>query len=990
MIKKLINKIFIPRNERIIRKLWPIVHKVNEIYETYHNLKDEDLIKKTEEFTQRLKDGESDMDILPEAFALVKEACRRLVGKKWKITGQDYEWDMIPFDVQILGAIVLHQGKIAEMATGEGKTLVATMPLYLNAIIGRARGLKGDKRFLVNGTPRGINHLVTVNDYLARRDREWMGPVYEMLGLEVGVIQGGMEPQERKPEYNKDITYGTNNEFGFDYLRDNMVFRKEDKVQRGHIYAIIDEIDSILIDEARTPLIISGPVERTTNYLYKQMKPHVERVVKKQTILVNQILKDAERLLKEGKKEEAAKKLLLAKKGAPRSRKLFKLLQEPDMLKLTEKIELELLKEKKLQEFESELFYVIDEKSHNVDLTEKGRKEFLTIDRELFVLPDLSIELNKIEKDEKLTPREKFYEKERVIREYSEKSEKIHAIKQLLKAYSLYEKDVDYVVMDGKVIIVDEFTGRLMPGRRWSDGLHEAVEAKEGVEIQRETQTLATITLQNYFRMYEKLAGMTGTAITEAQEFWEIYKLDVVVIPTNKPVIREDLPDIIFKTKKEKYQAVIEEIKKNYKIGRPVLVGTTSVEVSELLSRMLKREGIPHHVLNAKHHQKEAEIVARAGQKYAVTIATNMAGRGTDIRLGEGVVELGGLYIIGTEKHEARRIDRQLRGRAGRQGDPGTTRFFLSLEDDLLRLFGADKVKELMERFGKKDEGPIESKLVTKALETAQKRVEMQNFEIRKRLLEYDDVMNKQREVIYGLRNEILEGENMKELILNEYVEDLLDELIERFLAGDEREEWNIDEFLGELSYHFLADFSDLKGLEDKEKIREEVRKRIKELYEMREEMFGEERMRDLERAALLFTLDNAWREHLYALDHLREGIYLRAYGQRDPLIEYKQEAYRMFEELLRRIRNETIHRLFHARIVEAERRVDTRKLREVRPDLVKSLSISRQGAETQGEQQTQVKPSITVKREFPKVGRNDPCPCGSGKKYKKCHGRNI
>ncbi|MEN3046145.1 MAG: preprotein translocase subunit SecA [Candidatus Hydrothermales bacterium] len=987
MISKIFKKIFVSRNERVIRKIWPIVKKVNEIYNTYHHLKPEDLIKKTEEFTYRIRDGEPDSSILPEAFALVKEACRRLVGKRWKITGIDYEWDMIPFDVQIIGAVVLHQGKIAEMATGEGKTLVATMPLYLNAIIGRARGLKGDKRFLVNGSPRGVNHLVTVNDYLARRDREWMGPVYEMLGLEVGVIQGGMEPHERKPEYNKDITYGTNNEFGFDYLRDNMVFRKEDKVQRGHIYAIIDEVDSILIDEARTPLIISGPVERTSNYLYKQMKPHVERVVKKQTLLINSVLNEAEKSLKDGNLEETARKVLLAKKGAPKSRKLFKLLQEPDILKLTEKIELELLKEKRLREFESELFYVIDEKSNTVDLTEKGRREFLSVDKELFTLPDLSVELSKIDRDEALSAREKFYEKEKIIREYSEKSEKIHAIKQLLKAYSLFEKDDEYVVMDGKVIIVDEFTGRLMPGRRWSDGLHEAIEAKEGVEIQRETQTLATITLQNYFRMYEKLAGMTGTATTEAQEFWEIYKLDVVSIPTNKPVIRVDLPDIIFKTKKEKYQAVIDEIKKNFKIGRPVLVGTTSVEVSELLSRMLKREGIPHHVLNAKYHQQEAEIVARAGQKYAVTIATNMAGRGTDIKLGEGVRELGGLYIIGTEKHEARRIDRQLRGRAGRQGDPGTTRFFLSLEDDLLRLFGSDKVKELMERFGKKDEGPIESKLVTKALETAQKRVEMQNFEIRKRLLEYDDVMNKQREVIYGLRNEILEGEDMKELILNEYVNDLVEELTEKYLKGEFKEEWNINELLSELYYHFLSDFSEIKNYDEKHKIKEFILMKIRELYEAREELFGKERMRELERAALLFTLDTAWREHLYSLDNLREGIYLRAYGQKEPLLEYKQEAYKMFDELLRRIRNETINRIFHSRIVESERRLDIGKLRELRPELVRSLTTLKEKGE---EEIKPVAQNLTYRREFAKVGRNDPCPCGSGKKYKKCHGRNI
>ncbi|MEO0240236.1 MAG: preprotein translocase subunit SecA, partial [candidate division WOR-3 bacterium] len=773
IFKNILKKIFVSRNERVLRKLWPYVHKINEIYEKIHNIRDEDLIKKTEEWKKAVQKGEITLDdIMIEAYAYVKEACRRLVGKSWEVCGIKTEWDMIPFDVQLIGAIVLHQGKIAEMATGEGKTLVATMPLYLNALTGRNC------------------HLVTVNDYLAKRDREWMGPVYESLGVSVGVIQAGMEPSERKPEYEKDITYGTNNEFGFDYLRDNMVFRKEDRVQRGHYYAIVDEVDSILIDEARTPLIISGPVERSTNYVYVKARPFVEEIVRKQNLLINNILQDAERLLKEGNKEEAAKKLLLAKRGAPKSKRLFKLLQEPDMMRLVENVELSLMKEKKLHEFDQALYYVIDEKAHSVDITEKGREEIHKREKDLFLLPDLSIELHEIDKREDLTPREKFFEKERILREYSEKSEKIHAIKQLFKAYSLFEKDVDYVVMDGKVIIVDEFTGRLMYGRRWSDGLHEAVEAKEGVTIQKETQTLATITIQNYFRMYEKLAGMTGTAITEAAEFWEIYKLDVVVIPTNKPCIRQDLPDIIFKTKKQKFKAVVDEVKKWYSIGRPVLVGTTSVETSEFLSRLLKKENIPHHVLNAKHHQKEAEIVARAGQKYAVTIATNMAGRGTDIKLGEGVKELGGLMIIGTEKHEARRIDRQLRGRSGRQGDPGTTKFFLSLEDDLLRLFGSDKVMALMERFGSKDEGPIESKMVTKALETAQKRVEMQNFEIRKRLLEFDDVMNKQREVIYGLRNEILDGSDVKKYIM-EYIEDIVMEIIEKYCPTDYKEDWD-------------------------------------------------------------------------------------------------------------------------------------------------------------------------------------------------------
>ena len=964
-----LRKLFPSRNERVLRKLWPIVHKINEIYDKIHDLKDEDLIKKTEEWKKAIQKEEITLDdILPEAYAYVKEACRRLCGKEWEVVGIKTKWDMIPFDVQLLGAIVLHQGKIAEMATGEGKTLVATMPLYLNALTGRNC------------------HLVTVNDYLARRDREWMGPVYESLGISVGVIQAGMEPHERRPQYEKDITYGTNNEFGFDYLRDNMVFRKEDKVQRGHYYAIVDEVDSILIDEARTPLIISGPVERSTNYVYVKVKGIVEDVVRKQNLLINSVLQEAEKLLKEGKKEEAAKKLLLARRGAPKSKRLFKLLQEPDMMRLVENFELSLMKEKKLSEFDSALYFVIDEKSHSVDITEKGREELQKKEKDLFLLPDLSIELHQIDLREDLTAREKFFEKERILREYSEKSEKIHAIKQLFKAYSLFEKDVDYVVMDGKVIIVDEFTGRLMYGRRWSDGLHEAVEAKEGVTVQRETQTLATITIQNYFRMYEKLAGMTGTAITEAAEFWEIYKLDVVVIPTNKPCIRQDLPDIIFKTKKQKFKAVVDEIKKWYSIGRPVLVGTTSVETSEFLSRLLKKENIPHHVLNAKHHQKEAEIVARAGQKYAVTIATNMAGRGTDIKLGEGVKELGGLMIIGTEKHEARRIDRQLRGRAGRQGDPGTTKFFLSLEDDLLRLFGSDKVMALMERFGSKDEGPIESKMVTRALETAQKRVEIQNFEIRKRLLEFDDVMNKQREVVYGLRNEILEGSDVKNYIMD-YIEEIVDEIIEKYCPTDYKEDWDILNLKGELGFHFLSDFKGIEDAKNRDELKDNIMKEIEIIYKEREELIGEEKMREVERMALLYTLDEAWRDHLYSLDHLREGIYLRAYGQKDPLVEYKQESYKMFEELMRRIRNETVHRVLRIQVAQIPKRV----LERVRAEHPEFSQKRLEGKEeprgiVREKEETQVKRPFV--REIPKVGRNDPCPCGSGKKYKHCHGK--
>ncbi|MEO0285211.1 MAG: preprotein translocase subunit SecA [candidate division WOR-3 bacterium] len=933
MFKFLIDKIIGSRNEREIRKLWPKVEEINAIYETFHGLKDEDILKKTEDFEKRIRDGENPDNILPEAFALVKEVTRRLCGKKWEVTGHMWEWNMIPFDVQLLGAIVLYQGKIAEMKTGEGKTLVATMPLYLHGIIGRIKGT-------------GV-HLVTVNDYLARRDRQWMGPVYESLGLSVGVIQNEMDTAKRKIEYAKDITYGTNNEFGFDYLRDNMVYRAEDRVQRGHYYAIVDEVDSILIDEARTPLIISGPVEYSSAEIYRSMKPLAENLVRKQTQLVTQILFVAENLLKQGKEVEAAEKIIQAKLGMPKAKKLFKLLQEPGVMKLVDKVELELMKEiniggektKRIEELKEELYFWVDEKSHAVEITEKGREEVEKREKSLFALPDLSTELHKIDHDQNLSSREKFYEKERILREYADKSDKIHALKQLLKAYMLFEKDVDYVVMDGKVIIVDEFTGRLMPGRRWSDGLHEAVEAKEGVAIQRETQTLATITIQNYFRMYEKLAGMTGTAATEAQEFWEIYKLDVIQIPTNKPIRRIDYPDVIFKTKKEKYEAIVNEIEKWHKVGRPILVGTTSVEVSELLSRLLKRKGIPHQVLNAKYHEREAEIIARAGQYGAVTIATNMAGRGTDIKLGEKVVKAKecainnenptctedpkkcmkevpcGLYIIGTEKHESRRIDNQLRGRAGRQGDPGSSRFFLSLEDDLLRLFGSDRVMELMERFGSKDEGPIESPMVTKALETAQKRVEMQNFQIRKRLLEYDDVMNKQREVIYKLRNDILDDKDLRGMVMD-YAKGLAEDLIDKHLQSSVKDEsWNLKDLRGELAYYFLYDFSEIEAVQEKEEVKEKVFEKIEELYREREDAFGEEKMREIEKVVLLTSLDHLWREHLYALDHLREGVYLRAYAQKDPLVEYKKESLELFDELMEKIRNESVMRIFRIEV---------------------------------------------------------------------------
>ncbi len=913
---------------------------------------------------------------------------------------------MVPFDVQLIGAIVLHEGKIAEMKTGEGKTLVATMPLYFNAVIGRAKGLKGERDFIVDGEPRGSCHLVTVNDYLAARDREWMGPVYEFLGLSVGCIQAGMTPEERKPHYNSDITYGTNNEFGFDYLRDNMVLRYEDKVQRGHHYAIIDEVDSILIDEARTPLIISGPVEKTEKG-FDKIKPLVAKLHHAQTVLVNRIVDEGERLLKQGKEYEAGVKFLQARRGSPKHKRLLKIEQETGVKKLIERVELDFIRDKKFHSIDDELYFIIDEKQNITELTEKGRQTLAPNDPNAFTLPDLSTEIGRIEKDDRLTPKEKIYKKEKAYEEYAKKSEMLHNFHALLKAYTLFERDVDDVVQDGKVIIVDEFTGRLMPGRRFSDGLHQALEAKEGVRVQEETQTYATITLQNYFRMYDKLAGMTGTAATEAKEFWEIYKLDVVVIPTNEPVRRIDYGDVIYKTRREKYNAVLNEIEYWHKQHRPILVGTTSVEVSETLSRMLRRRGINHSVLNAKHHQKEAEIIAKAGQPDAVTIATNMAGRGTDIKLGKGVVKGEGCYlvrpsgkpckyweeepgrclkevpcgllIIGTERHESRRIDNQLRGRAGRQGDPGSSKFFLSLEDDLMRVFGSDKVAAIMDRFGQKEMEPLQHPLVTKAIENAQKRVEMRNFEIRKRLLEYDDVMNKQREVVYHLRDEILKGENLKDIYMDIAAE-FLDDLIAKYAVSKYPEEWQWDDLKGEFAMVFLTDF-DIPAEEIPKMKPEILHKRLLELAEIRlqqrKEELGEELFNELLRFVLLRTIDTKWRDHLYSLDALREGIGLRAYAQKDPLVEYKQESFRMFNEMMGDFYKEAITLLYRAQVGPAPEKVALRApVRAYKPTLTATKT-----------QASKPEP-VTAVRKVPKVGRNDPCPCGSGKKYKYCCGR--
>jgi len=990
----IISKLFGTKHDRDIKKILPIVEKINQYYDEYQSLSDEELKAKTEEFKARLEEarkevreteGEIDEEtledriyeteqdmldkLLPEAFAVVKDTCRRLMGTKWDVCGIPIEWDMIPFDVQLIGAVVLHQGKIAEMKTGEGKTLVATMPMYLNALTGR-------------GT-----HLVTVNDYLAKRDSEWMGKIYEFLGLTVGCILNDMDSEQRKEIYKCDITYGTNNEFGFDYLRDNMAIREDDLVQREHHYAIVDEVDSVLIDEARTPLIISGPVSVST-HKFHELNPRVKSLVARQRDLVNSIVSDAKKLLDNEKEYEAGIKILQAYRGAPRNKQLVKLLNEVGTKKLMRKVENDYLRDKKMGEIDEELYFSIDEKSNIIDLTEKGRNALAPDDPEMFVLPDLSEELHKIETDQNLDRTEKEKQKEELQSLYSERSERIHNISQLLRAYSLFEKDNEYVIQDGKVMIVDEFTGRLMSGRRYSDGLHQAIEAKEGVKIERETQTLATITLQNYFRMYKKLAGMTGTAETESQEFWEIYKLDVTVIPTNKPVVRADYDDQIYKTKREKYNAVIEEIEENISKGRPILVGTVNVDVSETLSRMLKRRGVKHNVLNAKHHQQEAEIIAHAGRAGAVTIATNMAGRGTDIKLGQGVREAGGLHIIGTERHEARRIDLQLKGRSGRQGDPGSSRFFLSLEDDLMRLFGSERIAGVMDRIGVQEGEVIQHPLITKQIEKAQKKVEAHNFSIRKHLLEYDNVMNQQREVVYNRRAHALKGKNMKEDI-TEMLEDYISEKVEAYTDPKTYpEEWNWDGLKQDFLKVMLMDIDEDKlrnSVNKPEDLNDILEERAKQMYSRKENFLGKELMRHLERIAILKVIDERWKEHLYEMDDLKEGVGLRAYGQKDPLIEYKKEGFNRFVNLLSRINEEALEFVFKARI-------------GIEPPAVKGapqrISLIHDSADGMGFQGAshpeepeitgQKKKQVTVGK---KIGRNDPCPCGSGKKYKKCCG---
>jgi preprotein translocase subunit SecA len=1010
MITSMMQKLFGKKSQRDFKRLQPLLEEVKRVRAPFAALDDEALRAKTEEFRRRHADGETLDDLLPEAYGLVWEACRRLAERRatWPVWERQVAWDMVPYDVQIVGAIVLHQGKIAEMATGEGKTLVAVMPLYLNALPGKGA------------------HLVTVNDYLARRDAEWMGGVLRFLGLRIGFIINNMTPDERREAYNCDVTYGTNNEFGFDYLRDNMSVRREHLVQRGFHFGIVDEVDSVLIDEARTPLIISGAVDKST-HRFEELQPRVEKLFRRQNRLINDWLGEAERFLRDVNEDgdpvvvdqDTGLLLLRISRGAPKNKRFRRLAQLPGVLDAVRRTEESYMRDKAMWEADEPLYYVVEEKHHGVDLTEKGRVVLSEDEPDFFVLPDLALRVGEIQQDEELDRDAKASRIAEVERAYAVKNEQISNVDQLLRAYTLYEKDDEYVVMEGKIQIVDEFTGRLMPGRRFSEGLHQALEAKEGVKVEKETQTLATVTLQNFFRMYEKLAGMTGTAVTEEAEFGQIYKLEVVEIPTNEPVRRVDQEDIIFRTKKEKFNAIVDEVARLHEAGLPVLVGTTTVEVSEFLSRLLKRRGINHNVLNAKHHKSEAEIVAEAGRRGAVTIATNMAGRGTDIKIDlRDLMQLppgapfdkttatvadepAGLHIIGTERHESRRIDRQLRGRAGRQGDPGASIFFLSLEDDLMRLFNSDQLIKIMDRIGLKEGEVITHPMVTRAIEKAAQRVEGHNFGIRKHLIEYDDVVNKQREVIYSLRREILLGEDISEIMRDDIaavVEALLAEHTDPERANDD---WNFDELEREFQSLFLTPLPVPR--EDRltvghTALGEDMLEAALARYADKELRLTPEVTRQLERYVKLQVIDEHWKDHLNQLVMLRSGIGLRSYGQRDPLVEYKGESYKMFQELMANIERDSVRLFYRAELVSrpAPPPAPEPSRLQARHDEVGYLGAGRGPAgrpvdEAVGAPSPATPPPGSerpVQRQEPRISRNDPCPCGSGKKYKKCCGR--
>ena len=1092
LITGLLKKFFGTKADRDLKEIQPYVEKIHEAYQRIDKLTNDELRQETlrlrgviaeriaedegrkKELRSRLEDVMIDvtekealatevdkltkrvdelieqalMDVLPEAFAVMKSTARRfkenseievtawdldrdlaakhdfvaINGEKaiwknnWLAGGNRIVWDMVHYDVQLFGGVVLHQGKIAEMATGEGKTLVATLPVFLNALAGK-----------------GV-HVVTVNDYLSKRDSEWMGPLYQFHGLKVDCIDKH-EPnsESRKNAYRSDITFGTNNEFGFDYLRDNMAINQEDLVQRKHHYAIVDEVDSVLVDDARTPLIISGPVPKGDDQQFNEYKPFVERIYSAQRNLVTQLLNEAKKKIAEGDETEGGKLLLRAHKGLPKYNPLIKYLSEAGMKQILSKTENYYMQDnnKQMHIITDELFFVIEEKQKSVELTDKGHELISksVSDNKFFILPDIGSEISEMEKRD-LAPEEKLAAKDALLADYAIKSERVHTVNQLLKAYTMFEKDVEYVVMDNKIKIVDEQTGRILEGRRYSDGLHQAIEAKESVKVEAATQTFATITLQNYFRMYHKLSGMTGTAETEAGEFWSIYKLDVVVIPTNRPISRKDMDDLIYKTKREKYNAVIDEIVKLTAAGRPVLVGTTSVEVSELLSRMLKIRGIKHNVLNAKQHAREAEIVAEAGQPSSVTIATNMAGRGTDIKLGAGVKEAGGLAIIGTERHDSRRVDRQLRGRAGRQGDPGTSSFYVSLEDDLMRLFGSERIAGLVDRMGLKEGEVLQHSMLSKSIERAQRKVEENNFGIRKRLLEYDDVMNSQREVIYTRRRNALYGERIDVDVQN-MINDYCESLVNANHGGTDFESFTY-EVIRQLSIEPGVDETTYnKGTADE--VTEALLKNLhavherridvlvqqawpimKQIYETQSATYeniaipvsdgnkimqlvvnlkkayesnGRELGRALNKSITLHLIDEHWKEHLREMDDLKQSVQNATYEQKDPLLIYKFESFQLFKTMLDKISRDVLAFLLKAHIPlrEAQKEpVSVREEQKKKTDLSRMQTSRQDLAASAGEPKTQA--PVHVEK---KVGRNDPCPCGSGKKYKSCHGAN-
>lgn len=1066
MIKWILQKIVGSKNQREIKRLRPIIAKINEVEEALQNEPEERLLELTKQWQGHLhrylpitlptkrqlellsdeeKQGIADMlnerfqslkeetpsldytveptpesinkardlfseaedsfpkkrddylnQILPEAYAVVKNGARRLCGKELVICDQEMTWNMVHYDVQLIGGICLHRGLISEMQTGEGKTLVGTLPVYLNALTGL-----------------GV-HVITVNDYLARRDAEWMGTLFNYLGLTTGIIQNQMPADLRKESYLADITYGTNSEFGFDYLRDNgMASHARDQVQRGHYFSIIDEVDSILIDEARTPLIISGPSVVNNVQQYDKYKPMIESLVKRQNTLCTELANEAKKAFDAGDQEHGGRTLYKLKLGQPRNRQLLRMMEDPEIRRSVEKAELLLhedMKKKDLFGIKEELFFTIDEKAHEADIMEQGREFLSPGDPDAFVLPDLATAYGEIDAQLDLSDEEKAAAKDELSKHLDSQGEKIHSISQLLKAYCLYEKDVEYVVKDNKVVIVDENTGREMAGRRWSDGLHQAVEAKENCAIEQETQTYATITIQNYFRLYEKLAGMTGTAETDAAEFHDIYSLDVLPIPTNKPNQRVDENDQVFKTRREKYNAVIERIRECHEKKQPVLVGTASVEASETVSRMLKMAKIPHQVLNAKYHRQEAEIVQNAGKLGAVTVSTNMAGRGTDIKLEDGVNELGGLFVIGTERHTSRRIDRQLRGRCARQGDPGQTQFFLSFEDDLMRNFAAaDKMTTLMERFGMEDGEALEHGMLNRSVETAQKRVEQVHYRQRKYVLDFDDVMNQQREVVYGYRNDVLNSDDPRELIY-EIIEKVIPEKVNHYVHERDDENPDYKELYGWVNMTFPLRLSQEEAqLEKKsvEEISEFLIEKVKAAYGLKIQHEQPELLDSLERHIILVAIDRLWQEHLYNMDGVRQGVHLRQHGQKDPLVEYKTEAYKLFESLMVNIEDEALGNLFRSttNIESYESFLHQLPMQLSKPSEagVEEGSSHRVGAGppvsgTSGDledggqlgtrDESKVKINLPKRRPTIKVGRNETCACGSGKKYKNCCGK--